>query len=94
MFVGLDLIGVNELPHVLEHTIAEFFEVLSELEGVKINQRNNFSPGLHDFIWDLCKLRVVLLQNEHTGVHNLPKVVLVEVRELLLRDDRLNDVKG
>jgi hypothetical protein len=66
LFVGLNFIRVNELPHILEHHIAELFEVFSEFEGIKINQRYNFASSFHDFIRHFGELRVVLLQNEHT----------------------------
>lgn len=94
LFVCLDLIGVNELPHILKHDFAKLPKVLTELEGIQVDQAHDLSSGLNYFVGNFSELRIILLQNENSGVHYLSEIIFIEVWQLFLRDNGLYDMKS
>ena len=77
LFGCLHLIILNRLPNAFEHWVTVVFEILSKLEGIEIDQRDNFSSGLDDLCWHRCKCWIVLCHNELACRHYLCEICFI-----------------
>ena len=84
---------LNQRPDRLERLPIVLDEIFAELEIVQVEEAHDLATRLHDFLWYLLELWIVLANYEEAGVHDLRQVLLVEVWQLLLAEDRFDDVQ-
>ena len=79
----------------MEEQVCLGLKVLAKLELIKLDHADNFGASLEHLleVFGILHLRQVCLKNEDARLTNLLKILLIEVWQLFLTEDRLEDVQ-